>query len=80
MIAQCKYMRRYISQNMLTFHRAREAIASRMIGYYFIPGYIDPADILLKHWWYSQIMYQLKEHLFWKGNTGDLHNQEEKDK
>ena len=31
---------------MLSFHRVREAIASGMIGFYFIPGDINPADIL----------------------------------
>jgi hypothetical protein len=40
---------------------------------------INPADILSKHWGYSQIWYQLKALLFWKGNTGDLRSQEEID-
>jgi hypothetical protein len=35
--------------NMLSFHRVREAIASGMVGFYFIPGTINPADILSKH-------------------------------
>jgi hypothetical protein len=33
---------------MLSFHRVREAIASGIVGFYFIPGEINPADILSK--------------------------------
>jgi hypothetical protein len=55
--------------NMLSFHRVRESIASGMIGFFFIPGDINPADILSKHWGYSQIWQQLKALLFWKGDT-----------
>jgi hypothetical protein len=57
---------------MLSFHRVREAIASGMIGFYFIPGEINPADILSKHWGYAQIWPQLKALLFWKGNTEEI--------
>ena len=57
---------------ILSFHRVREAVASGMIGFYFIPGEINPADILSKHWGYAQIWSQLKALLFWKGDTGSL--------
>jgi hypothetical protein len=50
-----------------------------MIGFYFIPSGINPADILSKHWGNSQIWFQLKALLFWKGDTGDLHIPEEKE-
>jgi hypothetical protein len=63
--------------NMLLFHRVHEAIASGMLGFYFIPGNINPADILSKNEGYSQIWYQLQALLFWKGDTGDLNNQED---
>jgi hypothetical protein len=33
---------------MLSFHRVNEAVASSMIGPYFIPGELNPADILSK--------------------------------
>jgi hypothetical protein len=56
--------------NMLSFHRVREAIASKMVGFYHIPGSNNPADILSKHWGYSQVWDQLKTLLFWKGDTG----------
>ena len=55
---------------MLSFHRVREAIALGMIGFYFIPGDTNPADILSKHWGYAQVWPQLKALLFWKGDTG----------
>jgi hypothetical protein len=57
---------------MLSFHRVREAVASGMIGFYFIPGEINPADILSKHWGYAQIWPQLKALLFWKGDTENI--------
>jgi hypothetical protein len=58
--------------NMLSFHRVREAIASGMIGFYHIPGAVNPADILSKHWGYSQVWEQLRTVLFWKGDTASI--------
>jgi hypothetical protein len=57
---------------MLSFHRVREAIASGIVGFFCIPGDINPADILSKHWGYSQIREHLKSPLFWKGDTTDI--------
>ena len=57
---------------MLSFHCVCEAIASGMIAYTFIPGSSNPADILSKHWGYSQIWKLLKPILFWKGDTMDI--------
>jgi hypothetical protein len=71
------YAKLHKPHNMLSFHLVREAIASGMIGYYFISGNINPADIISKHWGYSQIWHQIKVLLIWKCDTGDLHNQEE---
>ena len=56
---------------MLSFHRVREAIASGMVNFIFINGDINPADILSKHWGYSQIWTQLKALLFWYGETNE---------
>ena len=58
--------------NMLSFHRVREAIASGMIGFYHIPGKINPADVLSKHWGYASVWEQLRTVLFWKGDTADV--------
>ena len=64
---------------MLSFHRVREAIASGMLGFYFIPGTINPADILSKHWGYAQVWTQLRALLFWKGNTEHINTTMVKD-
>ena len=56
----------------LAYHYTREAVASGMVRMHHIPGDINPADILRKHWGYSQIWPQLQAILFWRGNTGDL--------
>jgi hypothetical protein len=56
---------------MLSFHRVREAIASGTVNFTFINGDINPADILSKHWGYSQIWSQLKPLLFWYGETNE---------
>jgi hypothetical protein len=40
---------------ILSFHRVRECIAAKMVGFYFIPGESNPADILSKLWGYSQV-------------------------
>jgi ABC-type molybdenum transport system ATPase subunit/photorepair protein PhrA len=57
---------------MLSFHRIREAIASGIVGFFYVPGDINPADILSKHWGYSQVRECLKSLLFWKGDTTDI--------
>lgn len=57
---------------MLSFHRVREAIASKYIRFYHIDGENNPADILSKHWGYAQIWPMLRTLLFYKGNTEDL--------
>jgi hypothetical protein len=57
---------------MLSFHRVRETIAAGIIGFYFVPGDLNPADILSKHWGYSQVWTQLKALLFWHGDTDDI--------
>ena len=57
---------------ILSFHRVREAIASGMVSFIHIPGDINPADILSKHWGYQQVWPQLKALLFWQGDTADI--------
>ena len=56
----------------LSFHRVREAIASKMIRYHHIPGESNPADILSKHWGYPQVRPLLKAIMFWEGDTSNL--------
>jgi hypothetical protein len=57
---------------LLSFHHVREAIASGKVGFYFIPGEVNPAVILSKHWGYTQIRECLKSLLLWKGDTADI--------
>ena len=55
----------------LSFHRVREAIASKIIAFHHINGNINPADILSKHWGYQQVWPMLQALLFWQRNTMD---------
>ena len=57
---------------MLSFHRVREAIASGMIVFSYLPGWLNPADILSKHWSYKAVWLSLKAILFWQGDTADI--------
>ena len=60
--------------NALSFHRVREVIASKILAFIYIPGQINPADILSKHWGYQQVKDTIKALLFHKGNTLELFN------
>ena len=53
----------------LSYHYVREAVASGMVKFAHIPGDLNPADILSKHWGYSNIWPMLKALLFYEGNT-----------
>jgi hypothetical protein len=66
------YAKLHKRHTMLSFHRVREAIASGMVGFYFIAGDKNPADILSKHWGYAEIRKRLKALLFWQGDTADI--------
>ena len=57
---------------LLSFHRVREAMASRILRFIYIPGSINPADLLSKAWGYQQIWPRLKALLFWEGDTSEL--------
>ena len=57
---------------MLSFHRVREAVASGVIGFYFLTGDLNPADILSKHWGYTHIKDRLRSLFFWKRETADI--------
>ena len=56
----------------LAYHYTREAVASSAVAFRFIPGDINPADILSKHWAYSAVWPFLQPILFWEGNTSTL--------
>ena len=69
MTPHAKIHKRHVA---LSFHRVREAIAAKIIGYYFINGEINPADILSKHWGHAQVWSILQPLLFWQGDTANL--------
>jgi hypothetical protein len=48
-----------------SFHHVREAVASKIVSFYHIPGDINLADILSKHWGYQQVWHLLRFLLFW---------------
>ena len=56
---------------MLSFHRVREAIASGMVAFTHMGGKYNPADIVSKHWGYSDVWETLRCLLFWRGDTLD---------
>jgi hypothetical protein len=47
-------------------------IAANILGYYWIDGKKNQADIISKHWSYPQIWHLLQPLLFYSGNTQDL--------
>jgi hypothetical protein len=55
---------------MLSFHRVRDAIVSGIVGFYFFPGELNPADVLSKHWGYTQIRERQKSLLFLERRYG----------
>ena len=64
----------------LSYHRVREAIASGIIQFTHVISTLNPADILSKHWGYSQIWSMLQTLLFWQGDTTLLLKETEKEK
>jgi hypothetical protein len=56
----------------LAYHYTREAIASKAVDFRHIPGDLNPADILSKHWGYAQVWPMLRAVMFWIGNPSDL--------
>ena len=59
---------------VLSYHRVKEACASDMLTFTFIPGDMNPADILSKHWGYQQVWPLLRPILFmnWIPSVGEL--------
>ena len=56
----------------LSFHRVREAVASKYVKFIFLSGDLNPADILSKHWSYASIWRRLQCLLFWTGEITDI--------
>ena len=54
--------------NALSYHRVREMIAAKILGYYWIDGKMNPADVVSKHWGHQQVWHLLKPLLFFSGD------------
>jgi len=63
------YAKLHKRHNALSFHRVREAVASKYIAFYHVDGNINPADIVSKHWGYSQVWPMMQPLLFFPGDT-----------
>jgi hypothetical protein len=50
--------------NTLSFHRVREAVASKYVTTFHLPGEYNPADILSKHWAYALVWRTMNALLF----------------
>ena len=50
-----------------------------MTRFHHVKGDTNPADILSKHWDYTSVWPVLKPVLFWKGDTGVLDEEEDKE-
>src|SRR5687767_14859526 len=50
----------------LSLHCICEVVASKYVGFYFLPGANNPADVLSKHWLYTSNWNNLQCLLFWK--------------
>jgi hypothetical protein len=55
-------------------------IAAKILGYYWIDGKKNLADIVRKHGSYPQVWHLLKPLLFCSGDTKDLISYEENEK
>jgi hypothetical protein len=63
-IPQSSLNRRY---NAISYHRVREAIASKVMSFLHVPGVYNPADALMKPLSWITFWLLVKPFLFWKG-------------
>jgi hypothetical protein len=62
---------------MLSIHYIGEVITAGILGFYFITGDDNPAEIINRHWGYTEINKRLKSLLIWKGDTMDITTEQE---
>ena len=55
--------------HLVSYHRAKEAIAAKYISFHWKDGKSNPADILSKHWEFATVWPMLKPILFWRCET-----------
>ena len=56
----------------LSYHRVREGIAADIVLFHHVRSEVNPADILSKHWGFTQVWKVLKPLLFWHGDTSEI--------
>ena len=54
--------------NILAFHRVREAIAARLMAFYWIQSTYNLSDILSKHWDHPAVYRMILKLLITRGN------------
>ena len=55
-------------QNILAFHRVREAIAARLMAFYWIQSAYNSSDMLSKHWDHPTVYPMILKLLITRGN------------
>ena len=73
------YAQLHKRHNALSFHRVREGIAAGNAKFHHVKSANNPADVLSKHWGYSQAWPLLQPLLFWEGDTMDLVEDDDED-
>ena len=68
-VLQSKLHKRHTA---LSYHQVWEAIAAGIVSFTHLPGSMNPADILSKHWAYSSVWPMLQALLFFPGDTLSL--------
>jgi hypothetical protein len=56
----------------LSFHHIQEAVASKYVTIFHLPGKYNSANILSKHWAYASVRQTMNALLFAQGDTWDL--------
>ena len=56
----------------LSYHFVREAIAAGIVRFNHVVSKCNVADIVSKHWKYSDVWPMLQAVLFWRGDTAEL--------
>ena len=58
--------------NILAFHRVREAIAAKLIAFYWIESAYNLSDMLSKHWDHPTVYPMILKLLITRGNITTL--------
>ena len=58
--------------NALAYHRVREAVAAKLMYFFWMAGKNNPSDVVSKHCGFADAWPKLKPLLFWRGDTSSL--------